>query len=43
MTKNSRSEFKRPYAVCPMRVAVDRKLNESDLRVLIALCGFTNR
>ena len=26
-----------------MRVAVDRKLNESDLRVLIALCGFTNR
>lgn len=43
MTKNSRSEFKRPYSVCPMRVAVDRRLNESDLRVLIALCGFTNR
>lgn len=40
---NYLSEFKRPYAVCPLRAAVDRELNDSDLRVLIALCGFTNR
>lgn len=42
MTK-SLSEFKRPYSVCPMRAASDRELKETDLRVLMALCAFTNR
>ena len=40
---NSLSEFKRPYSVCPMRAAGDRKLTETDLRVLMALSAFTNR
>jgi hypothetical protein len=39
----SLSEFKRPYSVCPMRAASDRELKETDLRVLMALCAFTNR
>ena len=39
----SLSEFKRPYSVCPMRAAGDRELKETDLRVLMALCAFTNR
>lgn len=42
MTK-SLSEFKRPYSVCPMRAAGDRQLKDTDLRVLMALCAFTNR
>lgn len=37
------SEFKRPYSVCPMRAAGDRTLKDTDLRVLMALCAFTNR
>ncbi len=40
---SSLSEFKRPYSVCPMRAAKDRQLNETDLRVLMALSAFTNR
>lgn len=40
---NSLSEFKRPYSVCPFRAAADRELKETDLRVLMALCAFTNR
>jgi len=40
---SSLSEFKRPYSVCPMRAAGDRELKDTDLRVLMALCAFTNR
>ncbi len=39
----SLSENKRPWSVAPMRCFSDRQLNETDLRVLGALCGFTNR
>lgn len=39
----SLSENKRPWSVVPMRCFSDRQLNETDLRVLGALCGFTNR
>jgi hypothetical protein len=39
----SLSENKRPWSVAPMRCFGDRQLTETDLRVLGALCGFTNR
>jgi len=39
----SLSENKRPWSVAPMRCFADRQLNETDLRVLGALCSFTNR
>ena len=39
----SLSENKRPWSVVPMRCFSERQLNETDLRVLGALCGFTNR
>jgi hypothetical protein len=42
MTKY-RSDFKRPWSVMPMRCFVNRELNDSDLRVLGALCAFTNQ
>ena len=37
------SEFKRPYSVCPFRLLLTVSLKETDLRVLMALCAFTNR
>jgi len=39
----SLSENKRPWSVMPMRAFADRQLKERELRVLGALCGFTNR
>lgn len=39
----SLSENKRPWSVMPMRAFVDRNLKERELRVLGALCAFTNR
>ena len=39
----SLSENKRPWSVVPMRCFSDRQLNETDLRVLGALCIFANR
>jgi len=39
----SLSEYKRPWSVMPMRVFKDRTLKERELRVLGALCSFTNR
>ena len=37
------SENKRPWSVMPMRAFVDRQLKDRELRVLGALCSFTNR
>ena len=37
------SEFKRPYSVCPMRAARARTVKDTPLRLLMALCAFTNR
>ena len=37
------SENKRPWSVMPMRVFKDRTLKERELRVLGAICSFTNR
>lgn len=37
------SENKRPWSVVPMRAFSDRELKERELRVLGALCAFTNR
>lgn len=42
MTK-SHSEFKRPWSVMPMRSFKDRELKERELRVLGALCCYTNK
>jgi len=42
MTK-SRSEFKRPWSVMPMRAFADRELKEREFRVLGALCCYTNK
>jgi hypothetical protein len=39
----SLSENKRPWSVMPMRAFVDRQLKDRELRVLGALCSFTNR
>ena len=39
----SLSENKRPWSVMPMRVFKDRTLKERELRVLGAICSFTNR
>jgi hypothetical protein len=39
----SLSENKRPWSVMPMRAFADRQLKERELRVLGALCAFTNR
>jgi len=39
----SLSETKRPWSVMPMRAFADRQLKERELRVLGALCSFTNR
>lgn len=41
--KSHFSENKRPWAVMPMRAFADRELKERELRVLGALCAFTNR
>ena len=40
---SSLSENKRPWSVMPMRAFVDRQLKDRELRVLGALCSFTNR
>lgn len=37
------SENKRPWSVVPMRAFSDKELKERELRVLGALCAFTNR
>ena len=37
------SENKRPWSVVPMRAFGDKELKERELRVLGALCAFTNR
>jgi len=37
------SENKRPWSVMPMRAFGDKELKERELRVLGALCAFTNR
>lgn len=42
MTK-SPSEFKRPWSVMPMRAFKDRELKDRELRVLGALCCYTNK
>ena len=39
----SLSENKRPWSVMPMRAFADRQIKERELRVLGALCAFTNR
>jgi len=37
------SENKRPWSVMPMRAFADKEIKERELRVLGALCSFTNR
>ena len=39
----SLSENKRPWSVMPMRALSDKQLKERELRVLGAVCSFTNR
>lgn len=39
----SLSENKRPWSVMPMRALSDKQLKERELRVLGAVCAFTNR
>ena len=41
--KSHFSENKRPWSVVPMRAFGDKELKERELRVLGALCAFTNR
>lgn len=41
--KSHFDENKRPWSVMPMRAFSDKELKERDLRVLGALCSFTNR
>ncbi len=43
MTTSHFSENKRPWSVMPMRAFADREIKERELRVLGALCSFTNR
>lgn len=43
MMKSHFSENKRPWSVVPMRAFSDKELKERELRVLGALCAFTNR